>query len=203
MITKHHTDIEKRDELLKDRFELIIYGHAVVKRKEYVRGYKKAKRFPYYYETHYKSKTGNRYVVTLTATDNKKGAINPIMSYFTTMDTDEGKYMFRYAVIQNVITMFTPHFLKRYRQRYLKNDNMSVDEVMRTFDRNNKVKSRPDLNTEGVWIGRDGYFIGKSVDNLDICVTYVPFDMLRENQLDNAERGLENLKKFMRVEIDI
>lgn len=203
MITKYHTDIEKRDELFKDRFEIMEYANKVVsERKEYIRGYKTAKRFPYYYSTHYKSRTGNRYTVTLTATDKKKGGSNPILSFYTTMDTEEGKYMFRYDIINNVITMFTPHFFKRYRERFLNNENLSVDRIIELFDRNNIAKAKTD--EEGVWIGSDGYFMGKSVaDGLDICVTYVSFRMLREDQLDRTEQGLAAIRQYKMEEIDI
>ena len=194
MLTKTQTDIEKKEELFKEREELLSQFSSILKRADYVRGCKKATRFPYYHTAHYKSKRGNRYTLILEATDKRKGSSNPLISVYTTLETEEGKYMLRYDMIREHVNIFTPHFFKRYRERFLKQGTASADEVITTFARRNPNVAA--TKGEGVQTCNDGYILSKGIDNeLAIAVTFLSFDMLREEQAETSERLLEVIRK--------
>lgn len=194
MLTKTQTDIEKKEELFKEKEELLSQFSTILKRADYVRGCKKATRFPYYYTAHYKSKRGNRYTLILEATDRKKGSANPLISVYTTLETEEGKYMLRYDLIRNHVNIFTPHFFKRYRERFLKRDTDSADETIATYHRRNPNNAA--TNGGDVQTCNDGYILSKEVDSeLSVCVTFVSFDMLRGEQALTSEKLLDIIKK--------
>ena len=69
MITKTLTDIEKKEEIFKDREELYSHILSIRERADYIRAVKKAPRFPFNYITHFKSRRGNRYTIIVTPTD--------------------------------------------------------------------------------------------------------------------------------------
>lgn len=194
MLTKTQTDIEKKEELFKDRRELLGQLSSIVQRAEYIRGCKKAKSFPFFYTAHYKSSRGNRYSIIIEATDRKKGSLNPLFSIYTILQTEEGKYMLRYDLVKEHVNIFTPHFFKRYRERFLKREAPSTDEVIATFQKRNP-------NTAGGEEGKvqtcnDGYILSKEIDKeLSVCVTFVSFDMLQEGQTSTAEKLLEVISK--------
>lgn len=194
MLTKTQTDIEKKEELFKDGGELLNYLPTLVNRADYVRTCKKATRFPFDFEAHYKSKRGNRYKIVLTATDKRKGSTNPLVSVYTTLETEEGRYMLRHDVIKHHVNIFTPHFFKRYRERFLKRDTASAEETITTFARRN-----PNIaanKEEGVQTCNDGFILSKGIDSeLSISVTFLSFDMLREEQTETSESLLEVIRK--------
>ena len=192
MITKTQTDIEKRDEMFSERLELTRQFQNIPQRRDYIRACKKAKSFPFYYNAHYKSSNGNRYTIVVEATDRKKGSANPLMSTFTTLDTEEGKYMLRYDTVRQHVNIFTPHFFKRYRERFLKDNRASVDDVIMTFHKRNP--NLPKDDKENVFIGRDGYILSKGKgEGIDICVTFVTYGMLKNGQIDLFKKGIERI----------
>lgn len=195
MLTKYQTDEEKRNEILSERDEIIEQFRRIVLRAEYIRACKKAKSFPFYYLAHYKSKKGNRYTIITEATDRKKGSSNPLMSVFTTMDAEEGRYMFRFDTYRNQVNIFTPHFFKRYRERFLKDDKMSTDEIMLSFNkRNPNLPKDPD---KGIYVGRDGYILAKNkCEGMDVCVTFVSFDMLKGDQIERFNSGVDLIERY-------
>lgn len=190
MLTKTQTDIEKRDELHKDRGELLRQSLAITQRADYIRACKKAKSFPFDYMAHYKSRSGNRYTIIVTPTDRKKGSSNPLFSYYTTLETDEGRYMLRYDMVTNHVNIFTPHFFKRYRERLLKSSTASAEEVITTFARRNPNTAQTmggDIKT-----CNEGYILGKGIDkDVSVCVTFLSFDMLKGQQVETSEKLLE------------
>lgn len=194
MLTKTQTDIEKKEELFKDREELQRQLSSIAQRADYIRACKKAKRFPFDFVAHYKSTRGNRYTITLTATDKRRGSINPLISIYTILETEEGKYMLRYDIVRNHVNIFTPHFFKRYRERLLKRDTASADETIATFARNNPNTAT--LRGGEVQTCTEGYILAKDIDReSSVCVTFISFDMLREEQAETSEGLLEIIKK--------
>ena len=194
MLTTTQTDIEKKAELFKDREELLRQLQTIVERADYIRACKKASRFPFNYTAHYKSARGNRYTLILTATDKRKGSTNPLISIYTTLDAREGKYMLRYDPVLQHVNIFTPHFFKRYRERALKQPTALADEIIATFAvRNfNTAQNRNKM----LQTCSEGYIPTKKIDNgVDVCLTFISFDMLRDEQMEDAEKLLEIIKR--------
>jgi len=190
MLTKTQTDIEKRDELYKDKDELLKQSLSIPQRADYIRACKKAKRFPFDYMAHYKSKRGNRYTIIVTPTDRKKGSSNPLFSYHTTLETKEGRYMLRYDLVTNNVNIFTPHFFKRYRERLLKSSTASAEDIITTFARRNPNTAQT-INGD-IKACNEGYIFAKPIgEGISVCVTFLSFDMLREDQMETSERLLE------------
>ena len=96
MITATQTDIEKKDEIFKDKEDIRYHIDTILQRADYQRKVKKATKFPFNYTTHYKTKRGNRYTIILTPTDKKRGGlVNPLLSIYTKLIAGEGEYMLR------------------------------------------------------------------------------------------------------------
>lgn len=167
---------------------------SIVERADYIRACKKASRFPFNYTAHYKSARGNRYTLIITATDKRKGCTNPLTSIYTTLDTREGKYMLRYDLVRQHVNIFTPHFFKRYRERALKQPTGLADEIIATFavrNFNTACNFGKQLQTCS-----EGYIPTKEIDNgVSVCLTFISFDMLHDEQMDDADKLLAIIKR--------
>lgn len=197
MVLETATDIEKRQEIQRDRQAIIDFFDSILQRADYRRRVKKATHFPFAYIATFKSRRGNRYKVIVTPTDKKSGLINPILSVYTSLDTKEGTYILRYDWVQNHVSIFTPHFFKRYRERFLKDEALSSEEVREKFLLRNQNLTSSSLDIkEDIGTCRDGYVYIRRKDNAtNICVTFVSPDLLTEEQQRDRVALLEVLKK--------
>ncbi len=198
MITTTQTDIEKKDEIFKDKEDIRYHITTILQRADYQRKVKKATKFPFNYTTRYKTKRGNRYTIILTPTDKKRGGmVNPLLSIYTKLTTSEGEYMLRYDMVLERVMIYTPHFFYRYRTRFLKDDNISAKEVIDLFaQRNFNVSFGKLEDGERVGACKDGYiYIRTKDEGVSVAVTFISFDMLREEQLVDVEKLLEIIKK--------
>lgn len=198
MLTKSQTDLEKKEEIFKDKKELYSHIQKIRERADYIRAVKKAPKFPFNYISHFKTERGNRYTIILTPTDKKRGGlINPLLSVYTKLNTDEGEYMLRYDMVWNHVIVFTPHFFSRYRSRFLKNDELSAKEVIDTFaKRNMNVANSKTDEKEFVGACKDGYIHIRIKDKeLSIAVTFIGFDTLSRWRTEETESLLEVIKK--------
>ena len=197
MVLDTFSDIEARQELLKDRQGLIGFIPSILERADYRRRVKKATRFPFNYTATFKSSRGNKYKVILTPTDKKKGAANPLLSVFTSLDKKEGTYILRYDMATEHVSIFTPHFFKRYRERFIKDEALSSEEVRDKFllrNFNITVNSKTEKETVGTCL--DGYiFIRNKDKNTSVCVTYVSPDLLTDEQQGNRVALLQSIKE--------
>lgn len=197
MVLDAFSDIEARQELQKDRQGLIGFIPSILERADYRRRVKKATRFPFNYTATFKSSRGNKYKVILTPTDKKKGAANPLLSVFTSLDKKEGTYILRYDMVTEHVSIFTPHFFKRYRERFIKDEALSSEEVRDKFllrNFNITVNSKTEKETVGTCL--DGYIYIRNKDrNTSICVTYVSPDLLTEEQKENRADLLQSIKE--------
>lgn len=197
MLTTIGTDIEKRIEIQKDKNEIISFMESVVNRPDYIRRAKKSIRFPYNYEASFKSKRGNRYNCIFTITDKKKSIRNPLFSVSTSLDTDEGTYVLRYDIVIGSVAIITPHFFKRYRERFLKDDIISPEEVRNKFlKRNFNVSIQNKEVGDAVASCKDGYIYARLKDDKTIIyVTFVSFEMLSNEQLKVQSDLLEVIRE--------
>lgn len=197
MVIGTFSDIEARQELQKDKWELIRFPRSVTERADYIRRVKKATRFPFNYIATFKSSRGNRYKVILTPTDKKKGAANPLLSVFTSLDKKEGTYILRYDMVTEHVSIFTPHFFKRYRERFLKDEALSSEEVRDKFLlRNFNITVKDKMADETVGTCLDGYIFIRNKDrNTSVNVTFYSPDMLTEEQRNNRADLLQAIKK--------
>ena len=197
MVIDTATDIEKRLDIQKDRQNLIDFFPSILQRADYRRRVKKATHFPFAYIATFKSSRGNKYKVIVTPTDKKSGLTNPILSVYTTLDTKEGTYILRYDWVRDNVSIFTPHFFKRYRERFLKDETLSPENVRDKFLLRNQNLSSSNLDTkEDIGTCRDGYvYIRRKDKHTNICVTFVSPDLLKEEQQRERVTLLEVIKK--------
>ena len=197
MVLDPATDIEKRQDIQKDRRDLIDFFETILQRADYRRKVKKATHFPFVYIATFKSRRGNRYKVIVTPTDKKSGLTNPILSVYTSLDTKEGTYILRYDWVLDHVSIFTPHFFRRYRERFLKDEALSSEEVRDKFLlRNQNLSSGNGKVAEDIGTCRDGYiYIRRKDINTNVCVTFVSPEMLTDEQQRDRAALLEVIKK--------
>ena len=197
MVIGNFSDIEARKDIQKDRDELIRFFDSVIERAEYQRKVKKATRFPFTYIATFKSSRGNRYKVLFTPTDKKSGLKNPILSVYTSLEKEEGTYILRYDWVKNNVAIYTPHFFRRYRERFLKDEALSSGEVRDKFLlRNQNVTSSSIEEGEDIGTCKDGYiYIRRKDKHTNICVTFVSPDLLTEEQLKDRTELLKVLRE--------
>lgn len=197
MVIGTFSDIEARQELQKDRRELIDFFPSILERADYRRRVKKATHFPFVYIATFKSRRGNRYKIIVTPTDKKSGLTNPILSVYSSLNTKEGTYILRYDWVLDHVSIFTPHFFKRYRERFLKDEALTPEEVRDKYLlRNQNLSSSSDKVREDIGTCRDGYvYIRRKDDNTNVCVTFVSPDMLTEEQLRDRAALLNVIKR--------
>lgn len=197
MVLDTATDIEKRQDIQKDRRDLIDFFETILQRADYRRKVKKATHFPFVYIATFKSRRGNRYKVIVTPTDKKSGLTNPILSVYTSLDTKEGTYILRYDWVLDHVSIFTPHFFRRYRERFLKDEALSSEEVRDKFLlRNQNLSSGNGKVAEDIGTCRDGYiYIRRKDINTNVCVTFVSPEMLTDEQQRDRAALLEVIKK--------
>ena len=202
MITDNFTDIELRDELFKHKRDIISQLSKVVLRPDYIRTVKKAAKFPFNYLSPYKSSRGNRYIIMLTPTDRKRGASNPLTIVYTKLQKKEGIYAIRYDIVNNHITIFSPHFFSRYRTRFLKNEDYKTDILIDKYMQRNanlSVTKDSGLPNE-VMVGacEDGLvFVKRITDGVSIALTFVSKDLLKDGQIPQNEQLLKIITEHL------
>ncbi|WP_300600946.1 hypothetical protein [Niabella sp.] len=142
---------------------------------------------------------GNLYIVDFTAlkrSDWKK----PVLSIYTTYLRPEGKYAVTLSLDMNMISIYPPHFFKRYRERILKDSSASNEAVIREY-------FKKDWGFMGALVNRDfqsvyhslekdiegemvsfvaatslGYCFGEKQGNINIIKTIISENMLFDDQ---------------------
>jgi len=141
----------------------------------------------------------NLFIVAFTAikrSDWKK----PILSIYGIYSRQEGKYAVALTVDMNIISIYSPHFFKRYRERIVKDESISNENIIRQYFKN-------DWGFMGAVVNEDfesiyhcfendnkndkvsfvaatsqGYCFGEKQGNVNIIKTIISEDMLFENQ---------------------
>jgi hypothetical protein len=124
----------------------------------------------------------------------------PILTIYTIYSRPEGKYAVALTPDMNTISIHPPHFFKRYRERIIKDESFSNEEIIRLYFKNDWgfVGAVVDEHFESVYrcfendnkneklsfVGANsqGYCFGEKQGNINILKTIISEEMLFENQ---------------------
>lgn len=83
----------------------------------------------------WKSKNGNEWTWMLDMDDE----YNAMMTYFTTIDTQSGRFVFKPQVTPHgfILLVYLPHFFKRYRERMKMGSKLTPMQLIRKYFRRN------------------------------------------------------------------
>ena len=114
----------------------------------------------------------------------------PVSVYWTTMQTDEGLYVFLPRLSTDMGTLLfilQPHLLQRYRERCLKDESVKMPRVIREFVLRNacgQVERDPRDGTRWRMHIPDGIVLGQYLDGAGrIGRTFITRDMLRDSEV--------------------
>lgn len=143
----------------------------------------------------------------------------PILSIYGIYSRPEGKYAVVPTIEQKIISIYPPHFFKRYQERILKGESVSSEDVIRQYFKKdwgfmgavvnqefesvyhcfeNDNKDDKDDKVSFVATTSQGYCFGEKHGNVNIIKTILSEDMLFENQkpifqeLKNAFKEVNN-----------
>lgn len=136
MIVPLMTEKEIKSEVLKEIQELDNTKERFS--KDFRRLVLKSSKFPVTKLYDCKTKKKNLFRLVYTATKRSRHD-NPDLSIFCIYERKEGKYMVAYSCFDKKITIFSPHFFQRYRERILKDESLPMLDVIDTYVRNNKA----------------------------------------------------------------
>lgn len=141
----------------------------------------------------------NLFVIEFTAL--KRSAWKkPIITIYGIYTLPEGKYAVAPSLDLNLISIYTPHFFKRYRGRIVKDESMSNEDIIKHYFRNDwgLMLAMVNENYESVYLDfevRDkntkisfvgatslGYCFGEKQGKANVIKTIISEDMLFENQ---------------------
>lgn len=153
----------------------------------------------------------NLFIIDFTAlkrSDWKK----PILSISGIYSRPEGIYAVAPTIEMNIISIYPPHFFKRYRERIVKDESISNEDIIRQYFRNdwgfmgavvNKnfesvyhCFENDNINDKVSFVAAtlQGYCFGEKQGNVNIIKTIITEDMLFENQ-KNVFSDLKNAFK--------
>lgn len=125
---------------------------------------------------------------------------NPINHFYGIYLRPEGKYAAAPSVDINMCTIYPPHFFKRFRERIVKDDTMSNDDLIRLYFRNDWGLVGAKLNQEQknvynnfeeqdkngkidiVCVNSYGFCFGEKQGNINIVKTIISEEMLFDDQ---------------------
>lgn len=195
------SDTEKRNELSKEKSDIKRFMLSVLDRADYIRRLKKASKFPYSYFASYKSKRGNRYFFVFISDNKKSGAKNPRVNTYVSMDSKEGKYIISIAksdIGNDFYIIYTPHFFRRYRERFLNDDNMAVNDVVKTFITRNTYHVANIAKGDNIFgMCNDGIIFFKDKDkDVTVAMTFISRDLQKDFQEKEWSEILISLKDW-------
>lgn len=169
-------------------------------RKDFKKVVLKANRYPL--TKSYDCKTRekkNLFIVTLTA-PKRSNWKKPILSIYSIYTRREGKYAVPLTLDMNIASIYPPHFFKRYRERIVKDESISNEELIRLYFKkdwgfvgavvNEHFESvyhcfeNDDKNDKVSFVAAtsQGYCFGEKQGNVNIIKTIISEDILFDNQ---------------------
>jgi hypothetical protein len=139
---------------------------------------------------------------------------NPILTVYGIYSRPEGKYGFTVTLERKALSLYPPHFFKRYRERIIKDESISEDVTIRQYFKNDWgfMRSVVNENFESVYhcfenddindkvsfvaVTSQGYCFGEKQGNVNIIKTIVSDSMLFENQKNLFNELKVAFKKF-------
>jgi hypothetical protein len=141
----------------------------------------------------------NTFIVEFTARK-KSDWKRPILNIYGIYSRPEGKYAVALVVDMNIISIYPPHFFKRYRERVVEDESLSNENTIRQYFKNDwgfmgavvneDFKSvyhcfeNDDKNDKVSFVAAtsQGYCFGENQGKVSIIKTIISEDMLFENQ---------------------
>ena len=129
--------------------------------------------------------------------------------YYAWFRKNRGIYALSFTKLGGSVWHFTiyhPHFFDRYRDRFLKDPNLSKPEVIFKFVRNNQKKSATNIPSEnypdGYWMAcTDGLCLCHNIHNLIIeAKTFITWDMAG---VDQREIGIKSQELAIKAGFDL
>lgn len=167
--------------------------------KEFRRKLLKTSRYPFIYSYDcYSRIKKNHFILTFVAL--KRGNMNnPLISVCGIYTRAEGIYVAQMATGNNAITIYPPHFFKRYRERISKDFLISCSDMIKHYFTMHKgfmytiltkemkavYRSLEKIEDDSdcfVCVTTDGYCFGERQGNIFIMKTIISDDMLFESQ---------------------
>lgn len=195
MIVPAMSVAEIQNELYKDYKNCI---SIVEKNKNlYRRGIIKASKFPIYFKPiEYTSPSRNNFLIYVDA-KSKKDALIPFVTVVGYYQRPEGIYAAMIIPFHSGkfnVLIYPPHFFKRYKERYVKEDLSSL-ELIKIFFKNNPtyiLQTVENDNFRGTC--NQGFVFGSFLNpTISIVKTYISNDMLKGDQT--------NLNKILSKEL--
>lgn len=170
-----------------------------VYKKEFSRKVLKASKFPFTKLYDFTTLKKNQFIFSFTALTRAQ-AEKPIASLYGIYTRPEGKYLAEINPPLGEMTIYPPHYFKRYRERILKNNDLSNEKLIRSFIQNswgfiaaavNKeleaVYQSFEANHQNEVFGfagatYDGYCFGERQGKINIMKTIISDDMLFNDQ---------------------
>jgi hypothetical protein len=124
----------------------------------------------------------------------------PIMSIYGIYSRTEGLYAFSLTMEMNILSIYPPHFFKRYRERIVKDESISNEDMIRQYFKNDWgfMGALVNENFESVYhcfenddendivsfvaATSQGYCFGEKQGSVNIIKTIISEEMLFENQ---------------------
>lgn len=123
----------------------------------------------------------------------------PILSIYGIYNRQDGKYAFSPTIDKNILSIYPPHFFSRYRERIVKDDALSNDQIIRHYFKHDwgfmgvKVDEKfkevyhdfendSDEAVSFVAATSLGYCFGEKQGKINVIKTIISEDMLFDNQ---------------------
>jgi hypothetical protein len=208
MIVPSMTVKEIHDEIFRDLKDL---GDKVEDcKKNFERVVLKSSRYPVVKS--YKCQTVRKNILIITFTARKRSERRkPILGFYGIYSRIEGRYAVALTIgPEKIISVYPPHFFKRYRERILKDDSISNEEVINTYFKNSwgftatvvneqyesvyQSIEDTDVNDKVSFVAAtsDGYCFGEKQGSINVIKTVISEEMLFENQ----KQIFSDLKKY-------
>lgn len=141
----------------------------------------------------------NLFIATFTAMKRSQRQ-SPILGIYGIYVRPEGRYAASLTVDQNMVSIYPPHFFKRYRERVIKDESISSNDIIRRYFENDWgfigaivnedfesvyhsfEDNDKDDKVSFVAASSEGYCFGERQGNINIVKTIISEDMLFESQ---------------------
>lgn len=177
----------------------------------------KSSRYPVVKSYTFLTKKKNVFTVTFTArkrSERKK----PILGFYAIYSRPEGRYAVSITIPSKIISIYPPHFFKRYRERILKDDTISNQDIINVFFKNNWgftfavvndeyesvyqsfESTHTDENLSFVAATSQGYCFGEYKDSVNILKTIISKEMLFDKQkpiFNELQNNYDEIQKAM------
>ena len=178
-------------------------------KKDFERFVLKSNRYPVVKSYRCQTKRKNIIVITFTARKRSERR-KPILGFYGIYSRPEGRYAIALTIESNIITIYPPHFFKRYRERIIKDDLISNEEIIDTYfksswgftaavvnDQYESIyhsfeSSDKDDKVSFVAATSQGYCFGEKQGSVNIIKTIISEEML----FDNQKQIFSNLKSY-------